>query len=203
VAFEVFNSNELEGLLANQYEHIKGLDGGEVFERRTHRTRFKKLQETLKGLSEIDALQAFGELGVKLDKEAPEGGVEDDSTLLAKTPDEALEEEVRKRTDSRRALLITNRPDTDLANALETRLGFSKVEVKLSNPRQVASTSESIANGHWDFVLMASGFLSHSVDGVIFDACRRAGVRAIRVNKGRPGIVVRTLGRVLVYGQDG
>jgi hypothetical protein len=50
---------------------------------------------------------------------------------------------------------------------------------------------------------MVSGFLSHSVDGVIFDACRRAGVRVIRVNRGRPGIVVRTLGRVLVYGPRG
>ena len=54
-----------------------------------------------------------------------------------------------------------------------------------------------IASGTYQFVLGATGFLSHSIDGQISQACRKGKVPYVRVHRGRPLACLRAMQREL------
>lgn len=194
-SFDQFNNIELAALLAPAASTIQSI-GDETLEKRPWRRRLvalkKRLQEgSPESREEREALEA-------IKCEGPAGGA-DDSLDVAETADPVamLVEQLRARTAGKRALLISNRKDDALAEQLRARLGFSEVDVAVSDPRRLSSASEAISGGAFSFVLAVSGFLGHSADGTIADACRRSDTLLVRIGKGRPLAAIRALGRVL------
>jgi hypothetical protein len=194
-SFDLFNNIELAALLAPAVSTIQSI-GGEALEKRPWRRRLgalkKRLQEgSPESREEREALEA-------IKREGPAGGP-DESLDVAETADPVamLVEQLRARTAGKRALLISNRKDDTLAEQLRSRLGFSEVDVAVSDPRRLSSASEAISGGAFTFVLAVSGFMGHSADGAVADACRRSGTLLVRIGKGRPLAAIRALGRVL------
>ncbi len=92
---------------------------------------------------------------------------------------------VRAFTGGQRAVFVGNRADPKLRGTLEQQLGFASIEWCEGGPRRVNAAAERIEAGAYGVVLGATGFQSHMTDGKLYDACRKAGVTYVRVNKGR------------------
>jgi len=194
-AFDLFNNIELAALLAPAASTIQRV-GGEALEKRPYRRRLSALKKRL--LEGSTASQEERAALEAIQREAAVGTADAGLDVAeAADPLALLVGQIRLRTAGQRALLVSNRNDEALAEQLRTRLGFAKVDVAVSDPRRVSSASEAIAGGSFSFVLAVSGFLGHSADGTIADACRRSGTLLVRIGKGRPLAAIRALGRVL------
>ncbi|MBM4371591.1 MAG: hypothetical protein FJ098_08050 [Deltaproteobacteria bacterium] len=194
-AFDLFTNVELAASLASAAPTIQRVEG-EALATRAYRRRLtalkKRFQESTavgsEGLEALEALNrevAVGMAGAGLEVA---DAVDPVATLVGR---------LRERTSGKRALLISNRNDEALAEQLRLRLGFAEVDVAVSDPRRLASAGEAISSGSFSFVLSVSGFMGHSADGAIADACRRSATLLVRVGKGRPLAAIRALGRVL------
>ena len=95
------------------------------------------------------------------------------------------------------ALLVTNRQDRTLQTELKYRLGLAGLDLCVSRPRRVDAIAARIRSGRYDFVLAATGFLSHAVDRKLAKVCRDWSVAYIRVKKGRLCTCVRAVRRRL------
>ena len=100
-------------------------------------------------------------------------------------------------TRGRTALFVTNRNDPDNAEQVRELLQFEAVDACESKSAALAAKASSIEQERYDFVLAATGFLSHSADFVLKAAARRAGIPYVRVNRGRPLSCARALAREL------
>jgi len=109
----------------------------------------------------------------------------DDGNETVQDASERLLELVRPHTEDQIAIFVSNRNDPDLEAMLKEGLGFAEIVWCEGGPRTVQSVTEKIADGKCDFVLAATGFQSHAVDGKLYSACKRASIPYIRVNKGR------------------
>ncbi|MBL8861936.1 MAG: hypothetical protein JNK02_07975 [Planctomycetes bacterium] len=155
----------------------------EVFSKLSHRRRLDAVQGFLRGVSSLPA----GETSAA-EEPAPDRRVDSLAPYLAA---------LLPRTRGKRVLVVSNRNDPELDEKLRELFCFAEVdhcEVKNSN---VASRAQSIERGTYDLVLAATGFLSHTAEGVLRDAARRSGVLHVRVNRGRPLSVARALAREL------
>lgn len=131
-------------------------------------------------------------------KEASSGRSDDSAEDLAqRDAQDVLLEKIRIHTQGKRALLVSNRKDEELAGTLKDRFGLSEI-VSISNePRRLGSTTEAIAAFKYDFVLEVTGFLDHSTDSAIAEACRKSRTRLVRIGRGRPAAAMRAMGRAL------
>lgn len=112
-------------------------------------------------------------------------------------PGAALFARVRPHTEGRNAAFISNRVDPDLEGLLRESLGFAAIDWCEGTPRRVQSVEERIGQKAFDFVLAATGFQSHCVDGALYRACKKAGIPYVRVNKGRPVACAAAIARKL------
>jgi hypothetical protein len=134
----------------------------------------------------------------------PEAGDEpDDGGSLEATADAhepstpPLFEAVRNRTRGSRALFISNRNDPLLHERLLKALAFAELDWCEADVKRAQAAEQKVAGGGYDFVLAATGFLSHSVDGRIAKVCRARQIPYVRVERGRPLTCVRSLARDL------
>lgn len=106
-------------------------------------------------------------------------------------------EAVRSRTRGARALFISNRNDPQLHDRLLKALAFAELDWCEADVKRAQAAEQKVAGGGYDFVLAATGFLSHSVDGRIAKVCRARQIPYVRVERGRPLTCVRSLARDL------
>jgi hypothetical protein len=125
----------------------------------------------------------------------PSEGKRDDMEAAAPS----LPPEPHPLTKGKRVLFIVNRKDPENEERLRAVLGPSHLQwgaIENRDPRLVSSLCASIQNGSFDVVLAAVGFMDHATDGKLVEACDKASVRYVRVQKGRTGAVLRALDRI-------
>lgn len=105
-------------------------------------------------------------------------------------------------TRGRRALLVSNRNDRQLAALYEELFGF-RIDIESGDDvRKIQAACERIGNGSYDFVLNASGFSLHTTDGLLAKAARGRAIY-VRVERGRPVACAQALARDLgLEGED-
>jgi hypothetical protein len=105
---------------------------------------------------------------------------------------------VLARTRGKSALVVSNRNDPEQDREIQMLLLLDSVDHGCIEPRRVESLSERVEQGRYDFVLAATGFMPHKVDGVLRKACVKSGIPYVRMNRGRPRSclthIVRELG---------
>lgn len=153
-----------------------------AFSERKHRRRLKRLQELLRGpvaapSPDVAQTERSSEADPAPANAAPEPAPSLEHVLVA---------QLRPHTVGRRALFVSNRLDQDRDDKLQALLGFSSIDPCLHEPARIGSKEQAIGRGTYDFVLAATGFLPHKVDGSLKTACRHVGVPYVRVNRGRP-----------------
>jgi hypothetical protein len=103
-------------------------------------------------------------------------------------------------TRGRRAAFVGNRRDEELRATIVAALELDTLDWYEGEPRRIAALVDALRGGAYAIVLSATGFLDHAVDGKLVRACRRAGTRYVRVNRGRPAACVRALERDIGVG---
>ena len=94
-------------------------------------------------------------------------------------------------------MFISNRNDPLLHERLLKALAFAELDWCEADVKRAQAAEQKVAGGGYDFVLAATGFLSHSVDGRIAKVCRARQIPYVRVERGRPLTCVRSLARDL------
>lgn len=99
-------------------------------------------------------------------------------------------------TTGKRVLLVSNKTDRALAESLMEALALGAIVVCDGNsPRRVQSACDSVRRGQYDLVLGVTGFMKHACAATLDAAAGAAGIRLIRVNRGRPAACIRALAR--------
>lgn len=181
-AFDAHNTPEVASLIQPIRPRIDALRP-DLFEDRRMRRRLTGLQDVLKR----------GELGVlptdsDHDTEEENDDVDD--------PGAHLVAQVRPKVEGKRVLFVSNREDPDLKSKLEESLGLDITWCD-GNARKVQAQCESISRHSYDYVLIATGFQAHNIDGILARAARASTIPYVRVFKGRPLAVARALARTL------
>ncbi|MFO0624619.1 MAG: hypothetical protein U0325_03310 [Polyangiales bacterium] len=169
-----------EGVLGLEAATLPGLD-------RRLRRRLLILQRDLGGTMTVPE-------GAEEPEEADTTEAASDSAEPDAPP---LQEAVRSRTRGTRALFISNRNDPLLHDRLLKALSFAQLDWCEADVKRAQAAEQKVAGGGYDFVLAATGFLSHSVDGRIAKVCRARQIPYVRVERGRPLTCVRSLARDL------
>lgn len=186
------------GAMAPFKDHVVALDARRFPEadRRTRR-RLAKLQRELAnpGAAVLDAPE--GDIADESPSQPPaEPAAEPAAEPSNPMPVELLEPVVA-RTRGKHALFVSNRADPALRDRLRELFEFESIEWSQGEPKRRQALTGPIASGAYDFVLGATGFLSHSVDGQIGRACKKGHVPYIRVHRGRPLACLRAMAREL------
>jgi hypothetical protein len=183
-AFDAHNTPDVAGLLLPLRARLEALRPDQ-FEDRRLRRRFDKLLELLRrGEAGTPTIEVDDEVDV------------DDTDADADDPGAHLVGQVRPKVEGKRALFVSNREDPDLKAKLESSLGL-EITWCDGNARKVQAQCESIARHSYDYVLIATGFQAHNIDGILARSSRGSGVPYVRVFKGRPLAVARALARTL------
>ncbi|MCK6546437.1 hypothetical protein L6R52_11355 [Myxococcota bacterium] len=107
---------------------------------------------------------------------------------------------VRTAMSGKRMVFVSNRRDPDLQARLKDALPSATLDWRVAEPKRLEQLGEAIQQGAYDVVLGALGFQSQDTDHLLAKACRLAGVRYVRVNRGRPIVCLRALARDLHHG---
>ncbi len=92
---------------------------------------------------------------------------------------------------------MSNRADPNLRDRLREIFEFEDLDWSAGETKRRQSLVGPIQSGSYHFVLGATGFLSHSIDGQISQACRKGQVPYVRVHRGRPLACLRAMAREL------
>ncbi len=173
-------------------DHVLALDAGDLpgADRRMRR-RFSKLQKEV-------ALPTPSQMPPPpepIEPEPPESP-SDPSTDANAIP-EALRGPIARYTKGKRALFVSNRADPNLQKRLKEIFEFEDLDWSAGETKRRQSLVGPIQSGSYNFVLGATGFLSHSIDGQISQACRKGQVPYVRVHRGRPLACLRAMAREL------
>lgn len=101
-------------------------------------------------------------------------------------------------TKGKRVLFMADRKNPENEERIEAALGAASIEwgiFETRSPRFVSSLCESIELGRFDIVLGAIGFMGHSTNASLSNACKKADIPYVPVQKGRVGAVLRALER--------
>lgn len=155
------------------------------------RRRLAKLRETLADPGSLEHPPASTRRAVSVVQPVEE--------LVAElsSPSGELRRRVVEHTKGRRAVFVSNRTDEDLRERVEELFDFEVLDWVEAEPRRIDALADTIAAGAYDFVLGATGFMDHTVDGKLSRACKRTSARYIRVNRGRPTACLRAVARSL------
>ncbi len=107
---------------------------------------------------------------------------EDTNTPREPTPFERA----RPLVAGRRALVVSNREDPPLQEALSSRFDLEIEWVSVDQTRLLASRAERVRSGAYGLVILVTGFMSHSHEHTMREAASAAGVKALRAAHGRP-----------------
>lgn len=165
--------------------HIEGAD-------RRIRRRLAKLRHSLANPSTLDHPPVSSRRAVSVVQP-----VESLETPELATEGSELRRRVVEHTKGRRAVFVSNRTDEGLRERIEEIFDFEVLDWVEAEPRRIDALADTIAAGAYDFVLGATGFMDHTVDGKLSRACRRTEARYIRVNRGRPVACLRAVARSL------
>jgi hypothetical protein len=173
-------------------EVLAPLDGADLpgADRRMRR-RFSKLQKELLSPELAEAPLPSEPLA----PEAPESP-SDPVADAAAIPSE-LREPILPYTRGKAALFVSNRADPNLRERLKSLFEFAELDWLAGETKRRQALVTPIASGTYQFVLGATGFLSHSIDGQISQACRKGKVPYVRVHRGRPLACLRAMQREL------
>ncbi|MBI2374704.1 MAG: hypothetical protein HYV07_11970 [Deltaproteobacteria bacterium] len=118
---------------------------------------------------------------------------------LASGPKETLPDAtldvIRRRTEGKRAVLVTSRRDPELHAKLQDAFRFSTLDTRIPEARRIETLAGAIQGGSYDLVLAAIGFQNRDTDAALARACHDASVRYVRVNRARPIVCLRALVR--------
>ncbi|MCB9788392.1 MAG: hypothetical protein H6744_17055 [Deltaproteobacteria bacterium] len=187
----------LAGLLYPMRERILALDAEDLpGSNRRVRKRLADLKKRLSviGSEEAMSIRRTAEREFDTADRTPEP--EPEPTEQAPEAIDLLAARVRRETEGRRALFVSNREDPDLKSRLEALLHL-ELTWSVIDPRRIQAKRDSVMQGSYDFVLSATGFQGHNVDAALCRAARSAGIPYVRVNRGRPVTCVRSLAREL------
>jgi len=189
---QTMSNEKLAGALQQRSEDLPRLQADDLSQpveisRRTQRNRLRKLQELVQG-------GPFPSTA-----EEPEEETVADSPLPSEPGSEPpVGEELLRFTRGKRVLIVGNRADPALDESLTGAFEFESLDRCCDlSPNRIGSCAERIRGGSYDLVLGITGFMPHKVDQVLRKACGAAGVRFVRVNKGRLAACVRHLSREL------
>jgi hypothetical protein len=188
-ALELLDKDAITKAIRPFREPVVAIRVEDFTDRRTHRRRLREVQAALGAADDGDAVVANVAVDAVLtpEPENPQG----------MDPGAALFARVRPHTEGRNAVFVSNRVDPDLEALVREALGFATIDWCEGNPRRVQSVEERIGQKAFDFVLAATGFQSHAVDGALYRACKKAGIPYVRVNKGRPVACAAAIARRL------
>lgn len=123
-------------------------------------------------------------------------GVEPPEVLRVELPEE-LVHRVRDAFGNKRMVVVSRRRDPDLEARVAGALGGAELEWRMAEPKRLEALDTAIAGGRFDVVLSALGFSARDADHRLARSCKDAGVRYVRVNRGRPLTCLRALARSL------
>lgn len=110
-------------------------------------------------------------------------------------------DELRRRVDGWRVLLVGNRDAAVVSDRLARELGLRcTVEDAAGKPRRRASLIERIGRRSYDAALVAHEFTRHADTDAIAAACRRVGIPYIAVGRGRFSEITLAMRAVLLPG---
>jgi hypothetical protein len=178
----------IRGEVGAAVEHLR--DGAD----RRMRRRIDGLLERLESLGDAEAARLRS--GIASEDGAPSTPLLATSTEARPDARAALVARVRPHTERQRAVLVSNRLDPMLQDALEEELGL-RVTPAEATPRRLRAVCERIRAGSYELVLSATGFQDHSTDAALKRATRAANIPLVRVDRGRPLACVRALAREL------
>ena len=186
-AFDVLNTPELVALLVPFKGELDKFDE-DTLSHPDRRVR-RRLRELVK------------QVGSATEETPPSSKTEpmdpDDEAADEKITVHALDElanQVRRKTEGRRALFVSNREDPELGARLSELLGI-EITWCDGSLRRVQAQCERIRGGSYDLILSATGFQLHGVDGALVRAAGASSVRYVRVNRGRPAACVQAIAR--------
>lgn len=197
-AFEILDNPDLAVHLREHADRLSAFAPEELGDRRI-RGRFKKLLEILAGPRDAAREAMLAAELAEADLQPQEHGAGAAAEVKpAPDPRELLLAKVRARTRGKRILFVSNRADPPLEADLREGLEPVRLDWCVAEDRRVASAAQSIASGTYNFVLCATGFISHKTEKSLRDACIRGGrVPYVRVFKGRLVSCLRALERDL------
>ena len=203
-AFEVLDDQRIAALLSAFAPVVVTFSADEIAggDRRLRR-RLRKVQDILSKLDAEEADRLAAEVETPDDEEVEEDDAFDGGEGDGDDPAERLLGAVSLHTRGRAALFVSNRKDPLLEQTLRDTFHFAELAWCEGSPRRVQTMSERVAAGTYDFVLSATGFQSHSVDGHMVRACRRAKASYVRVHRGRRLACILALARELGIGEAG
>jgi hypothetical protein len=159
---------------------------------RRMRRRFSRLQKALLSPETVEDLAHASEPTSPELPESPTDPVSDTTALLS-----SLREPILPYTRGKHALFVSNRADPTLRERLKQLFEFAELDWLAGETKRRQALVTPIASGTYQFVLGATGFLSHSIDGQISQACRKGKVPYVRVHRGRPLACLRAMQREL------
>lgn len=174
--------DKLASLAAPLRERIGAIPAGH-FAERSHRRRLRSLRDKL-GLVPIAATTSDDHAGVRAEAPAHGPAAVDPDGAVRRGHEQAVNR-LLPQTRGRRVLIVSNRVDPSRDRQLKDALEFASIDPCVLDASRVRGKEDAVRNGTYDLVLAATGFLPHSVEGVLKGACRQAGVPFVRVSRGR------------------
>lgn len=192
-AFEHLENPAIAVLVEEVAAEVLALDPAQLPDSR-HRRRLRHLLERLR---EAPADAANAER-IREEAAAAEGiaeGVAEPAAARA-VPDPRLElrERARAYTRGRRLLFVSNRKDPQLEQRLNEALQPALLDWCDGKASQIDAKAKRLQGGGYDVVIMATGFLSHSGENKLREACGRA-TAYVRAFKGRELACLRAVVR--------
>ncbi|MBI5493836.1 MAG: hypothetical protein HY904_02350 [Deltaproteobacteria bacterium] len=190
-AFPVFTNEELRPLVPRHLQALQAICEDRLQER-GERRRLRKLREPF---SAAPAATPPAEEQAEFPEDEIATLEVDDGAPL---PEEAA---VRAAMSGKRCVLVTNRPEQELASELHARTGML-VDVCENKSRLLDGVVASIRVGRVAVVLLVTSFIGHDVDAKIQDACRSGAARLLRVRKGKLRVLMEELARHVANGTN-
>ena len=188
VAFEAFTNPQIAKMALSVRGEIMELTNEDFSDAdRNVRSRLRRLQTVFRTSQDLSQVTLPDVSGVSEQEESKEGPAEKEDVGAV------LLQRVRKFTEGKKMLFVTNRDDEPLRIRLERDLHCSVTLKDGTNNRKLQALLAGVST--YDLVLMATGFTNHGTSVALGKAAKDANIPYIRVNKGRPLATVRALAR--------
>jgi hypothetical protein len=184
-AHEALSTKQIAENLETHRTQILDLNAESYSTGRRLRRRLARIQSIMRGEANDEQLQDAEPIAA-----APPEPTFADLQLAA----------VRPFTEGKRALLVSNRKDSDQDRILNDAFGFSSLDHVEVTSSKTSSLAERIAAGTYDLVLSVTGFQSHATDLALASAAKGEDVLYSRVYRGRRLGCIRALYRDLGLG---